>query len=98
MLSLTPEALAALRHCYHNTSDADLRTHCQMVLLTAAGYSPAHIAAITLSSEASVRDRCDRYTAAGLAGLRQPFPAPPAESTLRPLSGEELTFYRLPQH
>jgi transposase len=60
---------AALRHLYRQTKDADLRTRCQMILLSAGGHPVAEIAELTLFDENSVLYWFDRYEAAGLDGL-----------------------------
>ena len=59
----------ALRQLYRQTKDADLRTRCQMILLSAGGHPVAEIAELTLFDENSVLYWFDRYEAAGLAGL-----------------------------
>ena len=41
----------ALRKLYRQTQNADLRTHCQMILLSAQEYTVSEIAGLTLPNE-----------------------------------------------
>jgi len=78
--SLNEQESAALRQRYRETKDADLRTRCQMILLSASGHSIADIAALTLFDENSVLYWFDRYEAEGLSGLEdRPKPGRPAK-------------------
>jgi hypothetical protein len=63
------QELNALRQLYRETKDADLRTRCQMILLSAGGHNVAEIAELTLFDENSVLFWFDRYEAEGLTGL-----------------------------
>jgi transposase len=69
VLPVTDDDRSALRQLYRQTHDADLRTRCQMILLSAGGHSVAEIATLTLFDENSVLFWFDRYEAQGLAGL-----------------------------
>lgn len=59
----------ALRQFYRQTRDADLRTRCQMILLSAGGHSTAEIAELTLFDENTVLYWFNRYETDGIAGL-----------------------------
>lgn len=60
---------SALRRLYRQTKDADVRSRCQMLLLSADGHGVSAIAQLTLFDENSVLFWFDRYAAEGLAGL-----------------------------
>jgi len=66
---LNQQESAALRQLYRQTKDADLRSRCQMILLSADGHGVAGIARRTLFDENSVLSWFDRYEAEGLPGL-----------------------------
>lgn len=59
----------ALRELYRDTQNADVRTRCQMVLLSAQEYRVSEIADLTLFNEDSVLYWLDRYESQGLSGL-----------------------------
>jgi transposase len=59
----------ALQQCYRQTEQAGLRTHCQMILLSAQGHGVPEIARLTFFDADSVLFWLDRYEAEGLAGL-----------------------------
>lgn len=59
----------ALRQMYRQTKDADMRSRCQMLLLSADGQGVGEIAKLTLFDENSVLFWFDRYEAEGLDGL-----------------------------
>jgi transposase len=65
----TDDERGALRQMYRETADANLRTRCQMILLSAGGHSVTEIAGLTFFDENSVLYWFDRYEATGLAGL-----------------------------
>ena len=67
--TLTEVEKQELRHLYRQTDQADLRTRCQMILLSAEGYSVAEIARLTYFEEDSVLYWFDRYEAEKLKGL-----------------------------
>src|SRR5512142_2799421 len=66
---LNDQERAALRQLYRQTKDADVRSRCQMILLSADGHGVAEIAGLTLFDENSVLFWFDRYETAGLEGL-----------------------------
>jgi transposase len=68
-IQLNEQERAALRELYRQTKDADMRSRCQMLLLSADGHGVAEIAKLTLFDENSVLFWFDRYQAEGLAGL-----------------------------
>jgi len=79
--TLSVEETEALRRLYRQTAQADIRTRCQMILLSAQGQPIADIAALTLFDEDSVRYWFDRYEAEGLLGLEdRPRPGRPPKS------------------
>jgi transposase len=67
--TLTEAEKQDLRQLYRQTDQADLRTRCQMILLSAEGYSVAEIASLTFFEEDSVLYWFDRYEAENLVGL-----------------------------
>jgi len=67
--TLTETEKQELRKLYRLTDRADLRTRCQMILLSAEGYSVAEIARLTFFEEDSVLYWFDRFEAENLAGL-----------------------------
>ena len=67
--SLTLAEVGALKRLYRRTDNADIRTRCQMILLSAEGHSIADIARLTFFDEDAVRYWFDRYEAENLAGL-----------------------------
>ncbi len=69
--TLTPEEVQALRQLYRKTDNADLRTRCQMILLSSQGRSVAEIAQLTFFEEDTVLYWIDRYEADQLAGLEE---------------------------
>jgi len=62
------ERIALEKH-YRKTDNADVRTRCQMILLSSNGYSVAEIAKLTLFEEDTVLYWFDRYEAEKLNGL-----------------------------
>ncbi len=69
-VQLTPAQKSALRRLYRRTDNADLRSRCQMILLSAQGRSVAEIAELTFFDQDTVLFWFDRYEADGLDGLR----------------------------
>ena len=67
--SLSEAERKALRELYRATQDADVRTRCQMILLSAQEYPVSEIADLTLFNEDSVLYWLDRYESQGLSGL-----------------------------
>ena len=59
----------ALRELYRQTENADVRTRCQMILLSAQEYLVSEIADLTLFNEDTVLYWLDRYESNGLQGL-----------------------------
>jgi transposase len=76
---LTENEIQDLHKLYRQTDKADLRTRCQMILLSAEGYSVAEIAHLTFFEEDSVLYWFERYEADNLTGLedRSRFGRPP---------------------
>lgn len=66
---LTTEEGEAVHRLYRQTTNADIRTRCQMILLSSQGYSVAEIAKLTLFDQDSVLYWFDRYEAEQLMGL-----------------------------
>lgn len=67
--SLSKEEQKALRELYRRTDKADVRTRCQMILLSSEAYAVNKIADLTLFTEDSILYWFDRYEQDGLAGL-----------------------------
>ncbi len=66
---LDPADLAALHAHYRTTNNADERSRCQMLLLSARGKTVPEIADLTLFDEDTVLYWLTRYEAEGLDGL-----------------------------
>lgn len=69
-MQLTPAQEGALKHLYRRTDNADVRSRCQMILLSAQGHNTAEIAGLTLFDQDTVLFWFDRYEAEGLTGLQ----------------------------
>jgi transposase len=83
-ICLSPTAVETLERLYRQTKDADVRTRCQMILLSGRGRSAAEIAELTLFDQDTVLYWFDRYEADGLPGLEdRPRPGRPPKSRLR---------------
>lgn len=67
--SLSKIEQTALCELYRQTTNADVRTRCQMILLSSQEYAVSKIADLTLFNEDSVLYWFDRYEQDGLAGL-----------------------------
>jgi transposase len=67
--ALTAAEQKALRELYRHTDQADVRTRCQMILLSAQARSVSEIAQLTFFNEDSVLYWLDRYESLGLSGL-----------------------------
>ena len=59
----------ALRELYRQTKSANVRTRCQMILLSAQERAVSEIATLTFFNEDSVLFWLDRYESQGLSGL-----------------------------
>jgi transposase len=66
---LTELEIEVLRRFYRQTDDANIRTRCQMILLSAQGHSVADIARLTFFEEDAVLYWFERYEAENLKGL-----------------------------
>lgn len=60
-----------LRDCYRHTHDADLRSRCQMILLSARWMPVGEIARLTFFSEDAVLYWIDRFQNEGMDGLSE---------------------------
>ena len=67
--SLSKEEQKALRELYRQTDKADIRTRCQMILLSCEEYPVSKIADLTFFNEDSILYWFDRYEQDGLRGL-----------------------------
>ena len=67
--SLSKAEQKALQELYRWTQNADVRTRCQMILLSAQEYAVSKIAELTFFNEDSILYWFDRYEQDGLAGL-----------------------------
>ena len=90
--SLSSGEEKALRELYRRTKDADLRTRCQMILLSAQEYAVSEISELTLFNEDSVLYWLDRYERQGLSGLedRPRSGRPPKSNWPMPIIREHL--------
>ena|SRR5690554_3633387 len=66
---LSSDEERALREMYRQTKNADVRTRCQMILLSAQERTVSEIAALTFFHEDTVRYWLDRYESECLSGL-----------------------------
>jgi len=66
---LSDSEVADLDRAYRATNNADLRTRCQIILLSNEGFSTPQIASLVRFSEDTVLYWIDRFEAEGLAGL-----------------------------
>ncbi len=69
-IRLTPAEDAALRLLYRGTDNADVRSRCQMILLSAQGHNAAEIARLTFFDQDTVLFWFERYEADGVEGLQ----------------------------
>ena len=77
-LELDQGARAELEDRFEATDDAETRTRYQMLLLLAAGRTPAQVGALTRRSSATVRRVLRRYQTAGSGGVpHRPRPGQP---------------------
>ncbi len=67
--TLSAEERTALQQHYRKTKDADERTHCQIVLLSADGHTVQQIAQLTFLSDDAVLYWLNRYEQSNLPGL-----------------------------
>lgn len=67
--SLSDEEKQALQQLHRQTKDADVRSRCEMILLSSEGLSPPQIAPQVRFSARTVRRWIDRYETQGIAGL-----------------------------
>lgn len=67
--ALSIAEMAALEELYRQTKDADVRSRCQMILLSNEGWSPPKIAAQVRFHRRSVTRYIQRYEAEGIDGL-----------------------------
>jgi len=73
--------VADLDRTYRATNNADLRTRCQIILLSNEDFSAPQIARFVRFSEDTVLYWIDRFEAEGLAGLEdRPRPGRPPQS------------------
>lgn len=69
-IELTREQEAVLRQLYRRTNSADVRSRCQMILLSGQGHNAAEIARLTFFDQDTVLFWFDRYEADGVDGLQ----------------------------
>ncbi len=67
--TLSTQEVKALEELYRSTNEADVRSRCQMVLLSNEGLSPPQIAQRVRFSRRTVTRIIQRYEAEGLEGL-----------------------------
>ncbi len=66
---LSDAEVTNLDQSYRTTNNADLRTRCQIVLLSSEGFSTPQVAKLVRFSEDTILYWIDRFEAEGLAGL-----------------------------
>lgn len=80
--TLPDREMQELEQLYRDTKDADVRTRCQMILLSNEGLSPPKIAQHVRFSRDTVVRFIKRYKREGIAGLRdKPRPGRPRRVT-----------------
>ena len=73
-----------LQKLYRQTENADIRTRCQMILLSNQGHSTGEIASLIFFDEDTVLYWFDRYEAENLKGLEdRPHSGRPTKSKWR---------------
>lgn len=68
--ALSSEEIAALEELYRQTKDADVRSRCQMILLSNEGLSPPQIAKQVRFHRRTVTRYIQRYEEEGIDGLQ----------------------------
>jgi len=80
--SLADAEIEALETHHRQTPSADVRSRCEMILLSNEGLAPPQIAARVRMSGRTVRRVIDRYEVEGISGLaNKPIPGRPARVT-----------------
>jgi transposase len=81
---LKTEEFEELQKLYRQTENADIRTRCQMILLSEQGHSTGEIASLTFFDEDTVLYWFDRYETENLKGLEdRPHSGRPTKSKWR---------------
>lgn len=95
---LTEEEVEALREEHRKTRKANVRSRCEMILLSAEGLSPPRIAERVRMSDRTVRRVIDRYELEGINGVfNKPVPGCPPRVTAAYLERLERTVERNPR-
>ncbi len=68
--SLSPKEQKALKKLYHGTKAAEIRSRCQMILLSNEGLKPSQVAQRVRVSGRTVRRYIARYEAENIDGLK----------------------------
>lgn len=80
--ALSTEEIVGLEELYRQTKEADVRSRCQMILLSNEGRSPPQIAKQVRFHRRTVTRYIQRYEAAGIDGLlTRPRPGRPPKAT-----------------
>lgn len=96
--ALSAKEIKALQQLHRQTKDANVRSRCEMILLSSEGLSPPKIAHRVRFSDRTVRRVIDRYETEGLAGLsNKPPPGRPPRVTASYLSQLETTIEQWPR-
>ena len=83
-ITLSPEDRTALDRLRHQSkTPVVVRAHCQMLLLSADGWSPPRIAAHLAYHPHTVRAVLRRFQERGVAGLTPDLPGPPPDAARR---------------
>ena len=72
--ALSSEEIKALQQCHRQTKEAEVRSRCEMLLLSNEGLSPPKIAQKVRFSGRSVRRCIERYETQGISGLSNKVP------------------------
>jgi transposase len=80
--ALSEQERADLKQLHHETNHADVRSRCEMILLSDEGLSPPQVAERVRFSRRTVTRTIERYETAGIEGLfTQPRPGRPRRVT-----------------
>ena len=96
--SLKSQEIKALQHFHRQTKEANVRSRCEMILLSSEGVSAPQIAGRVRFSGRTVRRVIERYEAEGIVGLsNQARSGRPPRATARYLSQLETLLEQWPR-
>ena len=96
--SLSSKEIKALQHLHRQTKEADVRSRCEMILLSSERVSAPKIAPRVRFSDRTVRRVIERYEAEGIVGMSSKArPGRPPRVTVRYLSQLETLLEQWPR-